>query len=130
MYSVKSNSSRVMKKILLVEDEKLTREMYVIKLKGEGFQIFEAIDTDEAEEILNWKKIDLMILDVLLPKENGIDYLKRLRKTKRKIPPVIVLSNLEDENSRRLAKKFKAKDYFLKTDFIPSEIVELVKKYL
>jgi DNA-binding response OmpR family regulator len=119
-----------MKKILLVEDEKLTREMYVMELKNKDFEIFEATATDEADEILEKENIDLIILDVLLPSENGLDYLERLRKTKKKIPPVIILSNLEDEDFRRRAKELEAKDYFLKTDFVPSEIVELVKKHL
>jgi len=119
-----------MKKILLVENEKLTREMYVMELKNKGFEIFEAIATDEADKILEKENIDLMILDVLLPSENGLDYLERLRKTKREIPPVIILSNLEDEDFRRRAKELEAKNYLLKTDFVPFEIVELVKKHL
>jgi DNA-binding response OmpR family regulator len=119
-----------MKKILLVEDEKLTREMYSTKLRSEGFQVFESMTTDEAEEILKKEKIDLLILDIILPKENGLDYLERLRKTKRKIPPVIILSNLEGEEYRKRAHKFKIKDYFLKTDYTPAELVELIKKHI
>ena len=119
-----------MKKILLIEDEKLTREMYITKLKGEGFQIFEAITTDEAEQVLSKERVDLIILDIILPKENGLDYLERVRKEKKKIPPVVILSNLEGDEFRKRAKRLKAKNYFLKTDYIPSEIVELIKQYL
>ena len=119
-----------MKKILLIEDEKLTREMYITKLKDEGFVIFEAITTDEAEKILNKEEVDLIILDILLPKESGLDYLERLGKSKRQIPSVVVLSNLEGDDFRKRAKQLKAKEYLLKTDYVPSEIVELIKKYL
>ncbi|MEA3453267.1 MAG: response regulator [Patescibacteria group bacterium] len=119
-----------MKKILLVEDEKLIREMYIFKLENEGFEIFEAINIKEAERVLNKKKIDLMILDILLSKENGLDYLERLQKGKREVPTVIVMSNLEGHEYRERAKELNAKDYFLKTSYVPSEIVGLVKKYL
>jgi len=119
-----------MKKILLIEDEKLTREMYIKKLKDEGFQIFEAITTAEAEKILAKEKIDLIILDILLPKENGLTYLKRVQKNGEKTPPVIILSNLEGKEFRERAKGFGAKNYFLKTDYTPRELMKLIKKYL
>jgi len=119
-----------MKKILLIEDEKLTREMYVMKLLNEGFQVFESITTEEADKILKKEKIDLIILDILLPKENGLDYLERVRRSKREIPPVIILSNLEGEEYRTRAHELKAENYFLKTNYTPTELVELIKKHL
>ena len=119
-----------MKKILLIEDEKLAREIYVRKLKDEGFIVFEAITTDEAGKFLQKEKLDLIILDVLLPKENGFDYLERLRRVGANIPPVIVLSNLEGEEYRKKAQELEVKNYFLKTDYVPSEIVKLIKQYL
>lgn len=119
-----------MKKILIIEDEELTREMYVKKLKEEGFKLFEAITTEEAEEVLAKEKIDLIILDILLPKENGLDFLERAEKEGKKLPKVIVLSNLEGDEYRKRAKLLGVKAYFLKTNYTPSEIVGLIKKYL
>lgn len=118
-----------MKKILLVEDEKLIREMYVEKLRQENMKIFEASTTLEAEEILRSQNIDLIILDILLPGENGLTYLKRLKEKNIGIP-VIILSNLEGKEYRKMAKDFKAKKYLLKTNYTPSEILAKIKKYL
>ncbi len=118
-----------MKKILLVEDEKLIREMYVEKLRQENVKIFEASTTLEAEEILRRQNIDLIILDILLPGENGLTYLKRLKEKNVGIP-VIILSNLEGKEYRKMAKHFQAKKYLLKTNYTPSEILAKIKKYL
>ncbi len=119
-----------MKKILLVEDEDFIREMYARKLEQQGFEIFQARTTDEAEKILKKQKVDLIVLDLLLPEENGFEYLERMRRLGVELPTIIILSNLEGEEYREKARQFKVKDYFLKTDYIPSEIAELIKKYL
>lgn len=119
-----------MKRILLIEDEKMIREMYIKKLEEEGFVVFQAMTVKEGEIFLKDKEINLMLLDVILPEENGLDYLERMKKEKRSIPPVIILSNLEGKNYRERAKRLDVKDYFLKTDYVPSEIVELIKKYI
>jgi len=119
-----------MKKILLLEDEKMIRDIYVTKLKQAGdFKIFQAVTSDQAEEVLEKEKIDLIILDIILPKEDGLSYLGRLREKNIKIP-VIVLSNLEGEDYRKKAKELKATKYILKTSYTPSEIIEAIKKYL
>ena len=119
-----------MKKILLIEDEKMIRDIYVTKLQQFGnFIIFEAIIADQAQKFLDEQTIDLIILDIILPKEDGLSYLKRLRKNNINIP-VIILSNLEGEEYRKEAKKLKVKKYILKANYTPSEIIELIKKYL
>ncbi len=119
-----------MKKILLLEDEKMIRDIYITKLKQAGnFEIFEAITSDQAQEILNKQKIDLIILDIILPKEDGLSYLKRLRENNMQLP-VIILSNLEGKDYRKRAQELEVKEYILKTSYIPTEVVGKTKKYL
>jgi len=119
-----------MKKILLIEDEKMIRDIYITKLNQFGnFDIFEAITSDQAQNILDKQVIDLIILDIILPKEDGLSYLKRLRENNINLP-VIVLSNLEGEEYRKRAKELKAKEYILKANYTPTEIIEKIKKYL
>ena len=119
-----------MKKILFIEDEKLIRDIYQTKFKELGdVEMFTAITSDEAERILSEQRIDLIILDIILPKQDGLSYLKELRENKVNIS-VVILSNLECEDYRKTAKELGVKEYILKTDYIPSEIVAIIKKYL
>jgi DNA-binding response OmpR family regulator len=118
------------KSILLIEDEPLIKEMYVNMLEQENLRILEAFTTDEADRILKKEKVDLIILDIILPKEDGLAYLEKLNKRRKKFPPIIILTNLEGEEYRKKAKMLKAKDYFLKTNYRPLELLELIKQYL
>lgn len=63
-----------MKKILLVEDEKILGEMYKEKFIQAGFEVFWAFDHQKAQELAKKEKPDLIVLDILLPKKNGITF--------------------------------------------------------
>ena len=118
------------KKILIVEDEKVLAEMYRDKLKAADFQVNLAFSSEEGIEILKKKKIDLVLLDILLPKENGITFLKKMKQVKNasKIP-VVAFSNYDDSETKKEALKLGAKDYLIKTQFTPKELLEEIKKY-
>jgi len=119
-----------MKQILFIEDEKLIRDIYQTKFSEiKDIEVFTVITPDEAEKVLLEERIDLIILDILLPKQDGLSYLKKLKKNGVNIA-VIIFSNLEGESYRKIAKALGVKEYILKTDYIPSEILEIVKKYL
>ena len=78
-----------MKKILIIEDEKILAEMYNFKLKKEGYQVFNAIDVDTGIEIAKKEQPDLVVLDMLLPKESGINYLIKAKNIKEIIGEVV-----------------------------------------
>ena len=119
-----------MKTILLIEDERMIRDIYITKLKQFGnFVILEAITPSQAQKILDKQAVDFIILDIILPQEDGLSYLKRLRKNNINIP-VVILSNLEGKEYRNKAEKLKVKKYILKANYTPSEAVELIKEYL
>ncbi|MCK5044207.1 response regulator [Candidatus Parcubacteria bacterium] len=120
-----------MKKILLVEDEKLLKEMYKEKLVHAGFEVISASSAEQGLELIEKEEIDMVILDVLLPKENGIFFLKQ-QKNNPKISsiPVIVFSNYDDPDSRKQAEKCGVKAYLIKTNITPAELVGYVNKYL
>lgn len=125
------SASKKKKSILLIEDEPLLVEIYKQKLKEIGGKIFWAYSAEEAQTILKKEKIDLIILDILLPRKNGLTFLKELKAKKRKLPQVIILSNLGDQKLIKKAVKLKAvKEYLLKTEYTPSQIIEKIKKYL
>lgn len=118
------------KNILLIEDEHMIRDMYITMLEQENLKIFEALTTEEADQILNKEKIDLVLLDIYLPKEDGLAYLEKLKQKQKKLPTVLILTNMEGKEYRARAKELGVKDYFLKTDYQPLELLELIKQYL
>ena len=119
-----------MKKILIIEDEKILVEMYKSKLEANNFEVISAFSSEEGMEILRKEKPDLVILDILLPKENGITFLEKIEKIKI-IPDVriVVFSNYDDPETRKKALKLGAEDYLIKTQFTPREFLEKVKEY-
>ena len=121
-----------MKTILIVEDEQILRDMYVKKLIKEGFAVNSATNGEEGlEKALN-NIPDLILLDVKMPKMDGITMLKKLREAKKgKQIPVILLTNVES-NDRIVWDVVDTKPsyYLLKTDNRPEKVVEKIKEVL
>jgi len=120
-----------MKKILIIEDEKILFDMYKFKLTKEGFEVIGAMEVDEAIGLGKQNRPDLVVLDVLLPKESGINFLIKTKE----IPelasvPVLVLSNFDDNETKLKAFELGAKDYLIKSNHNPKEIVEKIKELL
>jgi len=120
-----------MPKILLIEDEIEMAEMYRDKFTEEGFEIILASTSEEGLEKARKEKPDLIILDILLPTENGVCFLRKQKEDPKlaKIP-VVVLSNYDEPRTRKEAFELGAKDYLIKTDYTPKKLVEEIKKYL
>ena len=118
------------KKILLVEDEKILVDMYRKKLSEAGFKVISVFESKKALVLTKKEKPDLVLLDILLPKENGIFFLEQLRKDP-KIASILVVafSNYDDPETKKQAFKLGVKDYLIKTDYTPKEIVEKIKTY-
>lgn len=125
----KGKSSK--KKILIIEDEKILAEMYHDTFVEAGFNVISAIESKEALKITKKEKPDLIILDILLPRESGLFFLEWLKKDPEisKIP-VIIFTNYDGVEARRKALDLGIKDYLIKADFTPQQFVEKVKKYL
>lgn len=117
--------------ILIVEDDPLLVTMYTTKFKKEGFHVLSASDGEAGLKLATENKIDFMILDVMMPKLSGIDMLTRLRQTPNgKTTPTIVLTNLSDQAENERIKNLGVKEYLVKANLTPSEVVGKVKKYL
>jgi len=120
-----------MKKILIIEDEKILSEMYKFKLEKEGFEVLNAMEVDEAIGIGRNSKPDLVVLDILLPKESGINYLIKMKNIEElKDVPVLVLSNFDDNETKNKSFELGAKDYLIKSNHDPKEIVEKIKELI
>lgn len=119
------------KKILLIEDEKILGDMYKEKFAEAGFEVLRAIDSEEGINLAKKEKPDLIVLDILLPKENGITFLGWLKKDPEiSSIPVVAFSNFDDPTAKKEALKLGAKEYLIKTNFTPQQIVEKIKSYL
>lgn len=118
--------------ILIVEDDPVLLKMYTEKFTFEGFRVVVARDGEEALRIaLSSEKIDIVLLDIMLPKMSGTDFLENLRKEQKgKDIPVIALTNLAEEDERQKAINLGVKEYLVKAMQTPEQVVEKIKKYL
>ena len=117
------------KKILIVEDEKPMARALELKLTHHGFLVQTAGDGQEALTILAEKKFDLILLDLIMPKIDGFTVLKNIREQKN-LTPVIVLSNLSQEEDTKRAKELGAKGFFIKSNTPIADIIGYVKEAL
>ena len=120
------------KTILIIEDEKAIYMPLEILLKREGFKVKIAKDGEEAIEILGKiELIDLVLLDLVLPKINGFEIFKKIKENpKTQFTPVMIISNLGREEEIALGMALGAIKYFVKSQTTPFEIVKAVKKLL
>jgi len=118
-------------KVLLVEDDPLLVKMYSTKFGAEGFEVFIAQDGLDGLNSAITNHPDFIILDVMMPRLSGIDMLKRLRSDPQGANiPVLVLSNLSQEDEAKKAIELGAKEYLVKANFTPGEVVSKVRLYL
>ncbi|OHB17466.1 MAG: hypothetical protein A2749_01565 [Parcubacteria group bacterium RIFCSPHIGHO2_01_FULL_45_26] len=116
------------KKILMVEDDRFLREIAAKKLEVEGFVVISATGGTEALEYLGKNgKPDIIILDLILPGMSGFEILEKVKQDENlKNIPVIILSNLGQEEDIEKAKKLGAADYLVKAHFSFAEIVQKI----
>ena len=120
-----------MKKILIVEDEAILAEMYQDKFTQAGYEVSLAFNSEEGLALAKKERPDLILLDILLPKENGIQFLNWLRKDPEiSSMPVVAFSNYDDPETKKEAFQLGVKDYLIKTNYTPQQIVEKIKSYL
>ncbi len=113
--------------ILVVDDDKDIVESTAIFLRGESYTVFKAYDGIEALEILSEEEIHLMILDIMMPKLDGIKTLMKVRESRN--IPVILLSAKSEDADKILGLTAGADDYVTKP-FNPSELTARVKSQL
>lgn len=111
-------------KILIVEDEIRIRFLLRDYLKKEGFEVLEASDGEEAIRVFGTTNVDLIVLDVMMPKLDGFNVCKTLRKVSS--VPIILLTAKSEEEDKLFGYELGADDYMTKP-FSPKVLVAKVK---
>lgn len=120
-----------MAKVLIVDDEEAILMMYGDRLKAAGYEIDTAGGGESAIEKAKKGKPDLILLDIIMPKINGLDVLKQLKShPETKCIPVFLLTNLPEDSTGDKAKEFGADDYLVKAQVEPGQLVDVIKTTL
>jgi len=119
------------KKILIVEDDNSLRKALVEKLEREKFAVCEAENGEGGLEVAFREHPDLILLDIVMPRMDGLTMLSRLRKDARgKRVKVIMLTNLSDGESVMKSLNEAAFDYLVKADWKLEDIVKKIRERL
>ena len=120
-----------MARVLLVEDDPNIIQSYKMELELSGHEIIPAPDGESGLETAKSQNFDLILLDLSLPKMNGIEVLKELKKDeKTKDVPVIVMSNFATDENVKIVLHLGAKDFVPKYQFTPQETAQKIKQIL
>lgn len=118
-------------KLLLVEDDVTLSKMYEKKFKADGYDVVTAYDGLEGLEKSLKEKPDLVILDIMLPKLDGVSVFKKMRSTPETFKmPVLLLTNFDQEDVVFECFKLGAVDYLLKSSVTPSQVVKKIDNLL
>ncbi len=123
--------SSVKHKILIVEDDRAIRELYLLKLRLDGFDVHSAVDGVEGLQMAEELMPDMILLDILMPRMNGADMLQKLRETEWGADMrVIMLTNLSKDEAPSILKFLNVDRYVIKAHYTPRQVVDIVREVL
>ncbi len=115
-------------RILVVEDTELLRRIYQDKLTQDGYSVLTAGDGLEALAVLRANPVDLVLLDLIMPRMGGLDVLQSLKADPRSSNiPVVILTNLGEESAIQNALELGAVDYLIKNQAKPADVAEKIR---
>lgn len=119
------------KKILIIEDEEDLRNLYVQILQKEGYEVDQAVDGEEGYLKLSKGQYDLILLDIILPKIDGLQMIDKLKEESKEITAkIVLLTNLSQDLVISKAVGYGISGYMVKSDMTPDQIVKEVKNIL
>lgn len=115
-------------KVLIIDDEKGILSMYEEYLKTAGMEAITASSGQTGLEMAKSQKPDVILLDIIMPRFNGLDVLKNMKADPDiKNIPVFLLTNLPEECSGDKAKELGAAGYLVKAEYEPKMVVDVIK---
>ncbi|MDO8663533.1 MAG: response regulator [Candidatus Wildermuthbacteria bacterium] len=119
------------KKILIIEDEEILIGLLQRKLSNEGYEVAVSRDGEEGLMAMREAIPDLVLLDIVMPKMGGFEVMEEMHKDKRlKAIPIIIISNSGQPVELDRAKSLGVKDWLIKADFVPQEVIDKVIKQI
>lgn len=120
------------KRILIVEDDQFLREFYQELLTAEGYSVDIAADGEIGLAKLEEGGFDLVLLDIMLPKKDGVNILKEIRLKNPQKPngAIVILTNLGQESLIRQCFDLGAVGYLIKSALQPDQVIDEIKSYL
>lgn len=115
------------KVLALIEDNDVIREIYETVLSAEGFDVITAISGTEGLKLVTEHQPDIILLDMLMPDLNGLEFLKQYNPKDHPEVRVLVFSNLMDAGQMQAALDLGVDKYLLKSEFTPTKIAQLLK---
>ena len=120
-----------MPKVLVVEDDPLMARLYQKAFTFEGYDVLVAYDGEEGLKKTKAEKPNLVLLDIMMPKMNGLEFLDSLKAhADIKTTPVVILTNLASDKDAEIALSKGAVKYIVKSEHDPKEVVNMVKEIL
>lgn len=120
--------SSIMKKVLVVEDDKFLANAYKLKLTKSGYEVSVSSDGQEALDFMAESVPDIVLLDLIMPNMDGFATLSEMNNVEKlKNVPVVVASNLGQKEDIDRAKELGAKDFIIKSNVSIEDIVDKVK---
>jgi DNA-binding response OmpR family regulator len=121
----------VKKKVCIVDDESSIREIYQIALEQAGYNVVTAVDGEDGLIVIEKEKPDIVLVDVMMPKINGLELIKTLRSsTTLPQKPIIVMTNVDNQEVMQEAGKLDTQFYLVKALFEPKKVVSIVDEVL
>jgi CheY-like chemotaxis protein len=115
-----------MANVLVIEDNKTLNQAYKLILQKEGHAVRVAFNGHEGLELIKIQEPDLILLDMLMPVMNGVEFLQRFKPPEHPGVTVIILSNLNEDTEVQHALKLGAKKYILKASTSPQDLIDHV----
>jgi len=120
-----------MTKIAIIEDDQTISQMYRMKFEADGFDVQLANNGKRGVDLVKTFKPEIILLDLQMPEMDGAEALTEIRKHNwGKDVPVIILTNMGEEESPKSLAALHVKSYIVKADFTPSQVVGKVKETL
>ncbi|MFH0937392.1 MAG: response regulator [Candidatus Daviesbacteria bacterium] len=119
------------KRLLIVEDDFFIRDLYELQARKSGFEVVTASDGEEAYLKAKSQPFDILLIDLMLPKIDGITLTRTLKADPKMVGiPFVIVTNLEDPSKEQEARNAGAVEYLLKIKNTPQTIIDSLTTYL
>lgn len=119
-----------MAKILIIEDNQTLNQVYTFILEKDGHQVLSTFDGEQGFKAFKKTAPDLVLLDLLMPRMDGITFLRKIGMPKKPKATIVVLSNLDEGQEIKKARELGITEYILKAKVSPTELAAQVNQII